>query len=94
MAAESKEATDRANGDAGLQSQITALAGSSGSSVSTLQSQIDTEVTAHTEADTGLRAYVDSNHFGESNARITENGIINQRISDEIINREDGLSSF
>ena len=86
--AESKEATDRANADAGLQSQITALSGSSGTSVSTLQAQIDTEVTARTGADTDLRAYVDSNHNAESNARITEDGMINQRISDEIINRE------
>jgi hypothetical protein len=66
MAAESKEATDRAFVDAGLQAQIIELSGSSGSSASSLQSQIEAEVTA----------------------RITEDGMINQRISDEIINRE------
>ena len=57
-----------------------------------LQSQIDTEVTARTGADTDLRAYGDSNHFGESNARIAENGMINQRITDEIISRENVIS--
>ena len=56
-----------------------------------LQGQITAEITARTEADTGLRAYVDSNHFGESNARIAENGVLNQRISDEIINRENDV---
>jgi len=85
------ESIERANADAGLQSQINALSGSSGSSVSSLQSQIETEVTARRGADTDLRAYVDSNHFAESNARITENGVIHQRISDEIINREDAV---
>ena len=91
MAAESKEATDRANADAGLQSQINTLSGSAGLSASSLQSQIDTEVTARTGAVTDLRAYVDSSHNGESNARIAENGTLNQRISDEIINREDAV---
>jgi len=85
------ESIERANADAGLQSQINALSGSSGSSVSSLQSQIETEVTARSGADTDLRAYVNSNHFAESNARITENGVIHQRISDEIIYREDAV---
>ena len=67
MTAESKEATDRATADAGLQSQITALSGSSGTSVSTLQAQITAEVSARSSGDSILRT-----DFNEGDRLINE----------------------
>ena len=67
MTAESKEATDRATADASLQSQITALSGSSGASVSTLQAQITAEVSARSSGDSILRT-----DFNEGDRLINE----------------------
>ena len=85
MTAESKEATDRATADAGLQSQITALSGSSGTSVSTLQAQITAEVSARSSGDSILRT-----DFNEGDRLINEHlSTLSMNLENEGTSRND-----
>jgi hypothetical protein len=77
MAVESKEAFDRATNENGLQSQITALSGSTATSVSSLQSQIYSEGNSRTSALSDIR--IDLNEG---------NRILDERLSSLSMNLE------